>query len=411
MSVIDYIEGEESDFSQLRFNARDAVALCQLPYMHMPNFIPRFVEKGSTDSFFNQEASWDLAAPVEEDMPSNASPARSKTFARSSPRPLKDLLKKEIYPSMVLNVVNPELCVDMVRALGESPRFRDVKLANVIEPEDKSDPERFCALTADLGNGILFISFRGTDSTVRGWKDNYEMGFLCPVHSQKVAAAYFSQLLQFWHGAVILGGHSKGGNLAIYASSVCPKEIQDRILAIYSLDSPGFNQEFLETDGFKRIEAKIHKIVPEFSFIGSLLQSAVQYSIVKSNASGIKQHYPISWQFKRNLQFNTAERLAPLASYIGSTFNKWINKYDAAGKKAFIDTFFNSIADAGYTDFDDIFSDFGSALPRLYRQFHTLPPSLREEMIQFFQDLANIAFFQLPLIKTFAQHKEVNSKD
>lgn len=376
----------------------------------MPDFIPKFVEKTDLEAFFTQEACWNLESPVGEDVPSAAAQSHSKPLAKPDPVLLKDLLKRELYPGMVYNVVNPKLCINMVRALGESPRFREVRLSNLIEPEDKSDPERFCALTADLGNGVLFISFRGTDSTVRGWKDNYQMGFLCPVHSQKVAAAYFSQLLQSWHGAVILGGHSKGGNLAIYASSVCPKEVQDRILAIYSLDGPGFNTEFLETEGFKRIESKIHKVVPEFSFIGSLLDSPVHYSIVKSNASGIKQHYPISWQFKNNLQFNTAERIAPFASYIGSTFNKWINKYDAAGKKVFIDTLFDSIAAAGYTDFDDIFSDFKSALPRLYRQFHTLPPSLRETMIQFFQDLANIAFFQLPLVKAFA-HKEVSSKD
>lgn len=386
------------------------MAFCQLPYMHMPEFIPKFVEKGDLDAFFNQEASWNFESPVGEDVPPSVSQSHSKSLAKPTAVPLKDLLKRELYPAMVYDVVNPDLCIDMVRALGESPRFREVRLSNLIEPEDKSDPERFCALTADLGNGVLFISFRGTDSTVRGWKDNYEMGFLCPVHSQKVAAAYFSQLLQSWHGAVILGGHSKGGNLAIYASSVCPKEVQDRILAIYSLDGPGFNPEFLQTEGFKRIEAKIHKIVPEFSFIGSLLESPVHYSIVKSNASGIKQHYPISWQFKRNLQFNTAEKIAPLAAYIGDTFNKWINKYDAAGKKIFIDTLFDSLAAAGYNDFEDIFSDFKSALPKLYRQFRTLPPSLREAMIQFFQDLANIAFFQLPVIKAFAR-REVGSKD
>ena len=376
----------------------------------MPEFIPKFVEKGDLDAFFNQEASWNFESPVGEDVPPSVPQPHSKSLAKPTAVPLKDLLKRELYPAMVYDVVNPDLCIDMVRALGESPRFREVRLSNLIEPEDKSDPERFCALTADLGNGVLFISFRGTDSTVRGWKDNYEMGFLCPVHSQKVAAAYFSQLLQSWHGAVILGGHSKGGNLAIYASSVCPKEVQDRILAIYSLDGPGFNPEFLQTEGFKRIEPKIHKIVPEFSFIGSLLQSPVHYSIVKSNASGIKQHYPISWQFKKNLQFNTAEKIAPLAAYIGDTFNKWINKYDAAGKKIFIDTLFDSLAAAGYNDFEDIFSDFKSALPKLYRQFRTLPPSLREAMIQFFQDLANIAFFQLPVIKAFAR-REVASKD
>ena len=376
----------------------------------MPEFIPKFVEKGDLDAFFNQEASWNFESPVGEDVPPSVSQSHSKSLAKPTAVPLKDLLKRELYPAMVYDVVNPDLCIDMVRALGESPRFREVRLSNLIEPEDKSDPERFCALTADLGNGVLFISFRGTDSTVRGWKDNYEMGFLCPVHSQKVAATYFSQLLQSWHGAVILGGHSKGGNLAIYASSVCPKEVQDRILAIYSLDGPGFNPEFLQTEGFKRIEAKIHKIVPEFSFIGSLLESPVHYSIVKSNASGIKQHYPISWQFKKNLQFNTAEKIAPLAAYIGDTFNKWINKYDAAGKKIFIDTLFDSLAAAGYNDFEDIFSDFKSALPKLYRQFRTLPPSLREAMIQFFQDLANIAFFQLPVIKAFTR-REVGSKD
>ena len=220
--MIDYIEGEERSFSQLRFNARDAVAFCQLPYMHMPDFIPKFVEKGDLDAFFNQEACWDLEAPVGEDMPSG-SQSHSKALVNPSPVPLKDLLKRELYPGMVYDVVNPELCIGMVRALGESPRFREVRLSNLIEPEDKSDPERFCALTADLGNGVLFISFRGTDSTVRGWKDNYERGFLCPVHSQKVAAAYFSQLLQSWHGAVILGGHSKGGTLPSTPPASAPK--------------------------------------------------------------------------------------------------------------------------------------------------------------------------------------------
>ena len=386
------------------------MAFCQLPYLRIPACVPKLVEQNELDNFFNQEVAWGIQNPIGEDLPSSKANHSSGSLLKENPLPIKDLLKRELYPGMVDGVINPKLCIDLVQALGQSPRFREVRLSNLVEPEDKSDPERFCALTADLGNGVLFISFRGTDSTVRGWKDNYEMGFLCPVHSQKIAAVYLSKILEFWHGALILGGHSKGGNLAIYASSVCPPEVQDRILAIYSLDGPGFNSEFLQTEGFKRIEAKIHKIVPEFSFIGSLLQSPVHETIVKSNASGIKQHYPISWQFKKNLQFNTAEKLAPFAAYIGSTFNKWINKYDAAGKKIFIDTLFNSIAAAGYTDFDAIFSDFKSALPRLYRQFHTLPPSLREEMVQFFQDLANIAFFQLPLVKAFTR-KEVNSKD
>ncbi|MBQ1348636.1 MAG: DUF2974 domain-containing protein, partial [Aeriscardovia sp.] len=129
----------------------------------MPGFIPKFVEQGQLDDFFNQEASWDLKTPVGEDIPASKPNPHSHALVKPNPVPLKDLLKRELYPSMVYDVVNPELCIDMVRALGESPRFREVRLSNLVEPEDKSDPERFCALTADLGNGVLFISFRGTD--------------------------------------------------------------------------------------------------------------------------------------------------------------------------------------------------------------------------------------------------------
>ena len=138
---------------------------------------------------------------------------------------------------------------------------------------DAETTKQFSACVFELGNGTLYVAFRGTDSSIVGWKEDFMMAFRRPVASQEAAARYLTELAGHWAGPIMVGGHSKGGNLAVYAAANVPSEIQERITVVYSHDGPGFDEVFFDEDGYVRIASKIHKSVPGSSIIGMLFET------------------------------------------------------------------------------------------------------------------------------------------
>ncbi|MEE1324384.1 MAG: Mbeg1-like protein [Bifidobacteriaceae bacterium] len=350
----------------------------------------------STSKFSkSQKPSESSAMPLAS--PLASSHLRAQLYpAYSEPVPISGLLRSDWYGPLTCDVPYAQENIDLVRAMGESPRFRSGRLANVVEPADPDEDERFSALTIDLGNGVLFISLRGTDSTLAGWHDDYRMAFLSPVPSQTTALSYLARVLENWQGTIILGGHSKGGNLAVYCAALCPPAIQDRIIAVYSLDGPGFNDDFIHSPGYERIHGRVHKIIPEFSVIGPLLSSTVPVTIVKSSASGVMQHYTATWLFADDYRLQTTDHVSPLSQYLTTTLNTWNKRFPAQKRKLFIDSFFNAIMQAGYTDLFAAVADLRTAIPRVYAQIRKLPADERGLMTKFLLGLANTALIRLP---------------
>ena len=342
-----------------------------------------------------QKASEPSAMPMASPLASSRLRARLYP-AYSEAVPISSLLRSDWYGPLTCDVPYVQENIDLVRAMGESPRFRSARLSNVVEPADPDEDERFAALTIDLGNGVLFVSFRGTDSTVAGWHDDYRMAFLSPVPSQTTALSYLARVLENWQGTIILGGHSKGGNLAVYCAALCPPAVQDRIIAVYSLDGPGFTDDFVHSPGYERIHGRVHKIIPEFSVIGPLLSSTVPLAIVKSSASGVMQHYTATWLFADDYRLQTTDRVSPLSQYLTTTLNTWNKRFPAQKRKLFIDSFFNAIMQAGYTDLSVAMADLRTAIPRVYAQIRKLPADERGLMAKFLLGLANTAVIRLP---------------
>lgn len=214
---------------------------------------------------------------------------------------LQQLLRRETYPALIDEMSHGQEALELLRLCGESPRFRDVRLADRISPNSTADPNRFCAATFILPDSTRVIAFRGTDGTIAGWHEDYRLLFVTPpLDSQARALAYLKSHTSA-HLAerpeIIITGHSMGGNLAIYAAAVAPHSVQSRIRAVYAQDSPGFIRSFIESKQFQAIRSRVHKYVPESSMVGMLFDSGVEETVVRSNAHGSEQHFLSTWLF------------------------------------------------------------------------------------------------------------------
>ena len=177
-------------------------------------------------------------------------------------------------------------------------RFRNMKLNCYINLVEKEWETQFSAITFILDDGTLFLAFRGTDETIVGWKEDFNMAFLNPVPGQEYSVKYVNMVTGWLHQPFYIGGHSKGGNLAVYSAMKCAPFVQKRIQKIYSLDGPGFRPEVLKECHYNAIEDKVVKLLPHSSMIGMIFERDIHYRVVESKSHGLLQHDPFSWLVK-----------------------------------------------------------------------------------------------------------------
>ena len=195
----------------------------------------------------------------------------------------------------------PEEMPKVLRKMVESSRFNGVRLNCYTETLDTKNASQFAALTAELEDGSIFVAYRGTDETLAGWKEDFYLACMPEVPAQKLAVGYLKQVAaQYPRRRLRLGGHSKGGNLAVYAAAFSPAAIQRRIEKIWSNDGPGFHAEVLAAKGYRRIADRVTTIIPRFSIVGVLLENDENYLTVESNQWGPMQHDGFSWQVVGN---------------------------------------------------------------------------------------------------------------
>lgn len=181
---------------------------------------------------------------------------------------------------------------------ADSVRFGGCKMYNYVNIINTSLELQFAAITFELDNGKYVVTYRGTDDTVAGWKEDFNMGIMETVPSQIESLKYLKEVASnFEEGTFYVVGHSKGGNLAVYSSIYSPISINSRIEAIYNYDGPGFIKNMDDNVTYKRLLNKIHTIVPQNSIIGMLLERKEECTVIKSNATGgFLQHYGFSWE-------------------------------------------------------------------------------------------------------------------
>ena len=242
----------------------------------------------------------------------------------------------------------------LLEKLASSTRFKNIKLMGYVNDIDPDVQKQFAAMIFKIKPDSYVLTFRGTDDSIIGWKEDFHMTYMDQVPAQKTAVNYLRKAMDALPGQFILTGHSKGGNLASYAASQIEPEYQERIQSIYSYDAPGLNHSVITSQGYQTISDKIKRYIPQGSIVGMMLETPKQAQIVKSTAiGGLAQHDTFSWQIA-DQTFVLLDNLNPDSLQVDKTLKNWVDSVSDEELKDFFDLFFGLILDAGISSINDL---------------------------------------------------------
>ena len=236
----------------------------------------------------------------------------------------------------------------LLRALAEAPRFARLGLCRQADRFVPREETQFAALTVLLEDGSAFLAFRGTDGTLVGWKEDFNLSFLDVVPAQLEAADYVQTFAAGFSGPLRLGGHSKGGNLAVAGAALAGMKARDQIRSVWSFDGPGLNAYLLARPGYSELLTRIRSFVPKSSVVGLLLAHEEPYTVVDSDQDGLFQHDPYSWQVQ-GPGFVRLEEVDPGSRLIDRTLKNWLAGLTNAQREAVADTLYELLSSGDAT--------------------------------------------------------------
>jgi len=306
-NLLDYIQWRgDLDFSQSPFNPVDNIILCQLSYLPFDGIVP-----GPDD---NGEITIGIAAKLfGQKMQKNVSRIKQAISCKEDPA--------------------------LLRALGSSRRFGNCRLRGYVNLIDTNRELQFSAVCVIIGGNPCFVAYRGTDMTLVGWKEDFNMSFNKAVPAQLEAVDYLERMSRKIRGPLRLGGHSKGGNLAIYAATYCSKRVKNRITDIFSNDSPGFHRSVIESEGFAEIKDRICSYIPQASVVGLLLEHGSDYKVVKSTQFGLMQHELYSWEVTHDNMVHV-DSVTQGSRFVDSVLREWIDSLDDVQREQFLEALY-----------------------------------------------------------------------
>lgn len=310
-NLFDYVHWRgDLSFNKSKFNEVDNLVFSQICYVNFSNSV--------------------------SDFPS----IEKKTLNDSINKVFEEVKKEDI----VLGLIVPYSIVELLDKIKDKKRFSTLEVSNYINYVSKRKVAQFSAMCFHLPNNVIYIAFRGTDDTLIGWQEDLEMLAKCPVHAQVKAKDYVNKIAElFPTSQLILGGHSKGGNLATYAAIYCHDNIKERIIKVYNNDGPGFLKEKIDDDKFASVKSKIVRIIPLCSIVGLLLDPYFGKDlIVKSNVKGLRQHDAFSWEVDVK-RFERNESIHPNAKKLDDAITAMIKKLSDEDRYNLADNVYNFV--------------------------------------------------------------------
>lgn len=406
-NILDLVNNDFTNFKDRKFNAVDSLILCELAYVCMPESIPKYNDDSNA------------LATV----------------------PLSELLRGEDFSSMFSSgsAKVDDFRKSLLLAVSASPRYRGMRVGEVLERFDESKvddscEQQFAAVTFDLtdcvGYRCFVVAFRGTDNTLVGWKEDFNMAFRCPVPAQESAAEYLlsisrrackdscksggirgicSSVADYFanlfnkkndfknidldkvdlensdnknsnlensndcdlsdNPKIFVVGHSKGGNMAAYAAMRLDAENQqlgDLVSKIYSMDGPSFGSDVVDPKVFSRVVSRIEKVVPQSAFIGLIMDTGVPYKVTLADSIGLMQHFGMYWQVKDG-DFDYCDHVTPRALAVSKAANDWMLNLPFEERKRRIDSVYSVFSSLGYSTFDEMSAHWSEVVPKLLK--------------------------------------------
>lgn len=247
-------------------------------------------------------------------------------------------------------------CRDLEGALAQTLRFGGLLVHDAVEVWDPEREMQFAAVTIDLPDGTCFIAYRGTDSTLVGWREDFAMAYDSAVPAQQEALTYLERIALRKPRGIYLGGHSKGGNLAVFAAAHASHETQRYLRGVYSFDGPGLSKEILETPGYERIHGLIHSYLPQSSVVGLLLGYHPEYTVVQAKAISLLQHDPFTWQLT-GPKFQEVQQVDAASQLMDETLHEWLESCTPEQRETFVDAVFSILEATGATTVNQIMDE------------------------------------------------------
>ena len=241
----------------------------------------------------------------------------------------------------------------LLEKMGQSRRFGKLPLLYHVDLMDCAAEKQFAAITIALEDGSHYVAYRGTDLSVTGWKEDFNMTFRSGVPAQLEAVHYLQQVAQKTEGPLYVGGHSKGGNLAIYAAAFADDAVQQRIVAVYNNDGPGFLEDVIAHTGYQAIYERIQTFIPQTSLFGMMLEHAEPFMIIESSGHFIMQHDPYSWNVLGS-DFVYMEQVTASGRFLDTTIRGWLAGLTMEQRERFVDAMFDILHTAEADTLQDL---------------------------------------------------------
>ncbi|MGL4792006.1 MAG: DUF2974 domain-containing protein [Anaerotignaceae bacterium] len=242
---------------------------------------------------------------------------------------------------------------ELFKPVANSVRFGNILVGRFVNRIDYQMETQFSAVTFFIDEETIYVAFRGTDNSIVGWKEDFNMSFSTPVPGQRLAEKYLQFVVSKNHKKIMIGGHSKGGNLAVYSAAMADEDIKKRIIAVYNNDGPGFSKDFVKGENYQSVLHVVDTYLPQSSVIGMIFEHEEDFFVVKSNQVGILQHDPLTWEVEGK-SFIYVEALTNNTILFNKTLKSWTAAMDTEKRRHFVEALFGMLEMANAKTLEDL---------------------------------------------------------
>lgn len=252
---------------------------------------------------------------------------------------------------------------DLIINLGSSIRFKNLRLTDYVISKDRELERQFGAISIHLPD-CIYVSYIGTDNSIVGWKEDFNMSFMKHIPAQIEGVKYLNSIKS---DNIRVGGHSKGGNVAIYSSLYCDKSICNKIISVDNFDGPGFDSDVILQSKNKEVLEKTTTYIPQDSVIGRLFEHKEKSIIVKSDNKGINQHDVYSWEVIKDRFAN--DSITDSSEFINQSITQWLLNTDSKSREIFVDGIFDLFYSSNSDSFRQLSKSWINDIPNMMKTY------------------------------------------
>lgn len=291
--------------------------------------------------------------------------------------------KKYTVKEMNQNILSVKNASHLIGKLAKTKRFQNLKLYHY--RYKVTFDMQFGAMCIEMPTKEVYVSFEGTDGYISGWREDFMFSYLFPTSAQKEAIQYLNEVTGLFGPKIYVGGHSKGGNLALVSSMFCKNSVRHKIKLVFSHDGPGLRKHEFESSRYQKILPKLRSYVPKSSFVGMLLRHSTNYIVVDSKNKLFMQHDATSWIIEKN-KLKRAE-LSDFSKKVEKGIINWLNQLDDEKREQFTNNLFSILKKADIHDLNEIRQAKLSSMIKILKETKNMNKETRMMMISYLKDL------------------------